>query len=152
MKAKKQGSISICNVICVISLAILLILQFTPFWELNGSGTSIGGYVWLPLDHPELTAYLQSATHPDFKVDTLVMTTVCQTILSIIGVIVWLRNRESIIVSAFAAVCGIGTMWSFLSKPALQLGVNWYIYLILGIVLLVFGIIGILTYKKQRKS
>ena len=152
MKTKKYPSVTLCNAICIILLAALLILQFTPFWELNGQQISIGGYIWFPTSHENLTSHFQEAINADFKVDSLVLASLIQLLLPAAGIGLLIYNRESIFVPVCTAVCGAGTVWSYLSKAAFRLGYNWYLYLVLGIILMVAAIASVyLRYKHPER-
>ena len=152
MKIKKYPSLTLCNAICVILLAAVLILQFAPFSELNGQQTSIGAYIWLPSDHEDLTSHFQEVINADFKVDSLVLSSLIQLLLPAVGIGLLIYNRESLCIPICAAVCGVGTAWSFLSKAAFRLGNNWYLYLALGIILIVVAIASVyLRYKHPER-
>lgn len=152
MRIKKYPSVTLCNAVCVMLMAVLLILQFTPFWELDGQQISIGGYIWFPTSHENLTAHFQEVIAPGFKVDSLVLSSLVQLLLPAAGIGLLIYNRESIFVPVCAAVCGAGTIWAFLSKAAFRLGYNWYLYLVLGIILMVAAIASVyLRYKHPER-
>lgn len=152
MRIKKYPSVTLCNVVCVILMAVLLIFQFSPFWELDGQKISIGGYIWFPTSHENLTAHFQEVIAPGFKVDSLVLSSLVQLLLPAAGIGLLIYNRESIFVPVCTAVCGAGTVWSFLSKAAFRLGYNWYLYLVLGIILMVAAIASVyLRYKHPER-
>jgi len=152
MRIKKYPSVKLCNVVCVILMAVLLILQFTPFWELDGQQISIGGYIWFPTSHEDLTSHFQEAINADFKVDSLVLSSLIQLLLPAVGIGLLIYNRESLCIPICAAVCGVGTAWSFLSKAAFRLGNNWYLYLVLGIVLMLVAVASVyLRYKHPER-
>ena len=152
MRIKKYPSVTLCNVVCVMLMAVLLILQFTPFWELDGQQISIGEYIWFPTSHENLTAHFQEAIAPGFKIDSLVLSSLVQLLLPAVGIGLLIYNRESIFVPVCTAVCGAGTVWSYLSKAAFRLGNNWYLYLVLGIILMVAAIASVyLRYKHPER-
>ena len=151
MRIKKYPSVTLCNVVCVILMAVLLILQFTPFWELNGQQISIGGYIWFPTDHEDLTAHFREVVAPDFKVDSLVLSSLIQLLLPAVGIGLLIYNRESLYIPVCAAVCGAGTLCSFLFKSAYQQGVHWYLYPVLSVILLIAAIVSVyVRYKKPK--
>ena len=152
MRIKKYPSVTLCNVVYVILMAVLLILQFTPFWELDGQQISIGGYIWFPTSHEDLTAHFQEVVAPDFKVDSLVISSLIQLLLPAAGIALLLYDKESIYIPICSAVCGIGLLWSYLSKPVFRLGSNWMIYPVLSAILLLSALIAIYVRKKQLGS
>lgn len=149
MKSKKFPSVKLCSAICALLMAILLILQFVPYWELDGQQVSIGGYIWFPSEHADLTAHFQEMVSPDFKVDSLVLSSILQMAIPVAGIIFFMHNRESIFAQICTAACGLVGLWSYLSKPAFQLGTNWYFNLILAAVLLAAAIISIFVRYKH---
>ena len=151
MRIKKYPSVTLCNVVCVMLMAVLLILQFSPFWELNGQQISIGGYIWFPTSHENLTAHFQEVIAPGFKVDSLVLSSLVQLLLPAVGIGLLIYNRESLYIPVCAAVCGTGTLCSFLFKTAFQQGVHWYLYPVLAVILLIAAIVSVyVRYKKPE--
>ena len=45
---KKKGSVKGLNLVCAVLMAVLLALQFVPFWTVEDSQVSISSYVWFP--------------------------------------------------------------------------------------------------------
>lgn len=152
MKIKKYPSVALCNAACAILMVALLILQFTPFWELDGQQISIGGYIWFPTDHEDLTTHFREVVAPDFKVDSLVLSSLIQLLLPAAGIALLLYDKESIYIPICSAVCGIGLLWSYLSKPVFRLGSSWMIYPVLSAILLLSALIAIYVRKKQLGS
>ena len=151
MKIKKYPSVALCNAVCAILMVVLLIIQFTPFWELDGQQISIGGYIWFPTDHEDLTAHFREVVAPDFKVDSLVFSSLIQLLLPAAGIGLLIYNRESLYIPVCAAVCGAGTLCSFLFKTAFQQGVQWYLYPVLAVILLIAAIVSVyVRYKKPE--
>ena len=151
MRIKKYPSVTLCNVVCVILMVALLILQFTPFWELDGQQISIGGYIWFPTSHEDLTSHFQEAINADFKVDSLVLSSLAQLLLPAAGIGLLIYNRESLYIPVCAAVCGAGTLCSFLFKTAFQQGVHWYLYPVLAVILLIAASVSVyVRYKKPE--
>lgn len=150
MKGNKLPSVVVCNAVCVLLLAVLLVLQFTPFWELDGQQISIGSYIWFPTEHSDLTGYIQEETvNPDYRIDSLVLPSIVQLVIPAAGIFLFLYNREGIFVQICAAVSGLVGIWSFLCKPAFRLGTIWYVHLILVILLLIAGIVSLVIRKKH---
>jgi len=152
MKTKKYPSVTLCNATCAILMVALLILQFTPFWKLDGQQISIGGYIWFPTDHEDLTAHFREVVAPDFKVDSLVLSSLIQLLLPAAGIALLLYDKESIYIPICSAVCGIGLLWTYLSKPVFRLGSSWMIYPVLSAILLLSALIAIYVRKKHLGS
>ena len=137
------------NAFCALLLAILVVLQFVPFWELNGEQVSINGYVWLPTEHAELTAHFVAAVSPEFKVDSLVLSSLLQLVVPVAGIVLFLYNRESIFVPCCTAAAGLGGIWSYLCKPAFRLGMNWQIHFAFAVLLLAVALLPIVVRLKK---
>lgn len=150
MNTTQTSHIKHYNAFCALLMAMLIVLQFVPFWELDGQSVSISGYIWFPLDHAELTAHFTEAINPDFKVDSLVLSSLLQLVVPAVGIVLFLYNRESIFVTCCTAAAGLGGIWSFLSKPAFRLGMNWQIHCAFAIALLVAALISVLARWKKR--
>lgn len=152
MKMKHYPSVTLCNVLCVILMAVILVLQFTPFWELNGQQVSIGSYIWFPLDHEDLTVHIQETVQPDFQVNSLVISALCQLILPVAGAFLLLGSREGIGVPICAAVCGAATLLGFLTEPVFRMGICWAVYPVLAVLMLAAAVISICVRRNQSEE
>ena len=133
------------NAFCVLLLAILVVLQFVPFWELNGAQVSISGYIWFPLDHVELTAQFVETVSPEFRVDSLVLSSLLLLVVPGAGIVLFLYDRESIFVPCCTAAAGAGGVWSYLCKPAFRFGMNWSMHFAFAILLFAVAMIPIVV-------
>ena len=141
MNTMQTSHINRYNAFCALLLAILVVLQFVPFWELNGEQVSISGYVWLPTEHTELTSYFADKISPEFKVDSLVLSSLLQLVVPVAGIVLFLYDRESIFVPCCTAAAGAGGVWSFLCKPAFRFGMNWPMHFAFTILLFAVAMI-----------
>ena len=57
---KKSGTVKGLNLLCAVLCAVLLALQFVPFWAEEDGQVSIGGYIWFPSDHKTLDSQLSA--------------------------------------------------------------------------------------------
>ena len=151
MKNIKEKQIKACNLLCVLLLAVMLVTQFTPFWELDGQTTSISSYVWLPSDHADLTAHFEQSVGSDYTINTMVLPSVFQLILPVLGIILFFNNREGIFTSIISMCAGAAGIWTYLCKPAFRLGA-WQVPFAVSIILLAASIIAIIMYSKQSKD
>ena len=138
------------NAFCALLLAVLVVLQFVPFWELNGDQVSISGYIWFPLDHAELTTHFTEVITPEFKVDSLVLSSLLLLVVPAVGVVLFLYNRESTFVPCCTAATGLGGIWTYLCKPAFRLGMNWTMHFAFAILLLAAALVPIVARLRNR--
>lgn len=148
MNTTQTSHIKQYNTVCAFLMVVLIVLQFVPFWELDGQRVSICGYIWLPLDYAELTAHFTEAVNPDFTVDSLVLSSLLQLVVPATGIALFLYNRESVIVPYCTAAAGLVGVWPFLSKSVFRLGMNWQIHFTFATALLVAAVITLLVRRK----
>lgn len=154
MKTKATSPLSLCNICCAVLALILLILQFTPFWT-PGEGAapvSIGGYVWFPTEHADLTSYIQQNTDSAFTINAIVIPAVLMLALSAAGAVLGVLKRDEFWAGVFPIACGISGLWGFLSQPALRLGSTWVLQLVLCILMLALGVFGMVKESQASRS
>ncbi|MBR5547182.1 MAG: hypothetical protein IKU70_09435 [Clostridia bacterium] len=141
------------NVICAVLMAILLVLQFVPFWHYGeaGESCSISGYIWFPSDHKELESWLISQAE-DHDLNSFVGMPILVLVLSVVGSIFCLLKADQNWVGLFPLACGAAGAVAYLTIPALRLGVGWTWHLLLCIVLAVLGGYGLMQQVKEMKS
>ena len=144
---------SLCNFICVLLMFVLLVFQFTPFWNIEGEtaeAVSIGSYVWFPTDNGALDDYLKERVGNDFAVESILAMPLVTLFLGIIGMVVCLVKADKFYSCLIPAVVGLVGTVAFLTTPALQLGSGWVMQLILYIVTLAVSVTGIVFSVKDR--
>lgn len=148
-KAKIIGLISIVVMVAV------LVIQFLPFWYYEGTSTSIQMYVWFPEKCKSLTKLLQEILGKSYAVGNIVLGPIALLVGSVVGIVLSVLGKKGkpILAKAVPMVCGIVGVYGFLSQPALQLGSNWVLYLILSILLaLVCGVAAVLEILYGKRS
>ena len=141
------------NVICAVLMAILLVLQFVPFWHYGeaGENCSIGGYVWFPSDHKELESWITSQAE-DHDLNRFVGMPSLVLVLSIVGSIFCLVKADQNWVGLFTLACGAAGAVAYLTIPALQLGTGWAWHLLLCIVLAMLGVYELTQQVQEIKK
>ena len=151
MKTNRINTTQIVSFICAALSFLIVILQFTPFWQFDGGSVSIASYIWFPTDHSEVTDYLTGVLGNDYSINQIVVMHVLQLVLGVGGAVLCLMKSSSPLVVLVPAVTGAVGIWGFLSKPAYRLGGNWVFQLIIGIVLTVFAIVSLVYHLKKKQ-
>lgn len=153
---KKENKTKIINYICAAMLFVLFITQLLPFWKCSNCKehkdvdrtVSIAEYVWLPEHHKPITkgmtdvyleAYGQDYTGENgkkysFAVDDILVPLVVIFVGSAVGaVLCCVFSKNSLLAIIPAVVGGVGIYW-YLSCPAMKVGDNWVLHLIVAII------------------
>ena len=151
MKTNRISTTQIASFICAALSLLIVILQFTPFWQFDGGSVSIASYISFPTDHKEVTDYLTATLGDGYSINQIVVMHVLQLVLGVAGAVLCLMKSSSPLVVLVPAVTGAVGIWGFLSKPAYRLGGNWVFQLIIGIVLTVFAIVSLVYHLKKKQ-
>ena len=173
---KKINIKRLCNCLCGFMCLLMLITQFMPFWTCSNCKdhkeadkvVSIAEYTWLPDHHSPITkgmtavykeAYGADYTREDgkrfsFELNDIITPLVIILIGSVVGTVLGLAfSRKSIVSVITAIVGGVGTYWYF-TCPAMHVGANWQIHLIVAEIALSVAILAMVypiavAVKKQ---
>ena len=146
IRSNKGMAINVC---CAALMAILLFLQFVPFWYYGEAGetSSISSYIWFPSDHKELESWLTSQAE-NHDLNSFVAMPILTLVLSAIGTIFCLMKAQNGWTALLPATCGtVGTL-TYLTSPALQLGSGWTWHLLLCIAVGALGVVGLIQQVK----
>lgn len=145
---------SVCNLICALLLAVLLVLHFTPFWTYgeNGETSAIQGYIWFPSDHGELEKYFEEATGADHDINSILGMPILVLLLGTVGALFCLIKSDQMWTAIFPVACGVSGLWGYLSKAVFKLGTNWGLHLTLCIALIAMGAISLVIGYKDMKN
>lgn len=153
MKRNKIDLTRVINIACAVLMLALLICQFVPFWSLGDQQASIGGYIWFPEHHGDLTAHFQKTLNDRaFDAGDIVGTNIMIIVASVIGVIFCLKNAEDAWPAIFPAVCGIAGLYGCIAKPVFRLGAMWPLHLVLSIVMLALAVVSLLCWIKGKPT
>ena len=152
---KKLTITSLCNFVCAVLLLATLVMQFQPFWTCEDcashKGTtedvSIAEYFWLPKHHDELTEdmtdlykenYGKNYRDPNgkkfkFRPNEILLTALTAFVGSIAGIICCVLLRKKFWVAGIPLAVGIAGIVGFTTCPALQIGKNAQIHLIIAV-------------------
>lgn len=144
MNSQKTKLVKILSVVCVLLMVAMFVLQFIPFWSIPGEtaeddiSLSISEYVWFPTENGDLTDYLEDEID-DYTVNSIVLPCVVLLVAPFLTAVIFLINKDNLVVPALTAIAGIIGVWGFLAKPALQYGSIWPVYLVLSILMIAAG-------------
>ena len=145
-----EGRTKVFNYVCAGLTLILLVLQFTPFWNYNGQSASINGYVWLKPQDTTILSWFTSQLGTSVNVNSVVISSVLILLLGAAGVILCVMKSHISLIAllpASASLCGI---YAFALKPVFRLGSTWIIQLVLCIAILAAAILTIAgSFKKE---
>jgi len=156
MMEKLKGSTKTFSMICAALMAVLLVLQFIPFWHFSDgeaqAAVSISSYVWFPADYGNVDDYLGEAIE-DYSINDMLMTPILLLVLCAVGVVLCLLKAGNPLVLVVPLVAGLAGTIGYLTAPALQMGGNWIVHLLLSILLLAAAAAGlVLNWKDSRAS
>lgn len=143
------------SVLCAAVLLVMIVLQFVPYWnfatEAGDAACSVNGYVWLPDQHEDLTAYLQGQLGADFTVDRVYAMPAIQLVTGVLGIAFALLKPALPVGGICACACGIAGLWGYLTNPALRLGGGWALHLIVSALVIAAGVLSIVSYFKGEE-
>lgn len=140
----------ICNYLCIAMMAILLILQFTPFWSYDGGNASIQSYIWFPDNYKPLTEMLQTEFGKDYNVAKIVFPMVAILLTTAAGIVLSIVKSDNPAVKIIPIAGTLIGIYGFLSKPDLRLGSTWVIQLVLCIAVIVSAALTIFFNIKEE--
>ena len=163
---KKLTITSLCNFVCAVLLLVTLVMQFQPFWTCEDckshkdttKDVSIAEYFWLPRHHDELAEdmtdlykeiYGNNYRDPNgkkfkFRANEVLATALAASVGSVAGILCCVLLRKKFWVSAIPLAVGIAGVLGFTTCPALQIGKNAQIHLIIAIVVTVVAAISLI--------
>lgn len=154
MKMENAKLTKVMNIACAVLALVLLVMQFTPFWYMGEETepVSIGGYVWFPSDHGEVTSYLQEQVSSDFKINDVIAMPILVLLLGAATIVVCIWQMNNPLVGLLPIACGLSGVWGFLAKAAFRLGSTWGFQFALCIGLIALGAVAlVMGLKKEAK-
>ena len=151
---KNINKTQLCNYVCAFMCLLVLITQFLPFWNCSNCKdhkdadkvVSIAEYVWFPDHHKPITkgmtdVYLEEYGEDltdergkkfKFAIDDIVFPCIVIFAGSIVGLALSLAFSQRAISGVITAIVGVvGTYW-YLTCPAMKVGANWQIHLVVA--------------------
>lgn len=155
MKHNLKKPIRILSWTCIAMLAVLLVFQFIPFWEVDGQSLSIASYIWFPVDHEDLTMQLKATIGQNYNILSIVASHATILLLGIAGVIMGIWKTDGVGAPLCALLSGIMGTCGYYGRVAYQLGSNWRLHGVVSIVLLIVAVVTVglklMEYLQHRK-
>lgn len=126
----------ICNYVGIALMALLLLLQFMPFWD----GVSIQSYIWFPKEYTVIDSYIASQVGGDYNINSIIWIPIIILVFTVVGIVLSLIMSDNIFVGLVPLVCGLAGVYGYLVKAPLQLGTNWSIHLAVCAILVFIAI------------
>lgn len=145
-KAKLYQRISAFFTLC------LTILQFTPFWKLDGYSLSINKYVWIECNNSEIESWFSSQLGNATNINSFVITAVLVLVFSVIGILLFLTKPNSSLGAVCSVIAALSAIYAFAFKPAFRLGETWVLQLILSVVIIVISAALLALRYKDRSA
>lgn len=132
MKTRSTNLVQACNIVSAVTLLLIAVYQFLPFWFDGNVVASIQDYVWFPKEYKELTSYFKEVTgDPAFRVNDITLMPVLILAGSVLGILFCTLKSRSIVSAVFPAACGIIGIYGYLSSPVFQVFEYWWIHVAL---------------------
>ena len=150
-----KGKTKEFSLVCAALMAILLVLQFMPFWHFadgeEQAAVSISSYIWFPADNGGVDDYLSAAIE-DFSINQMLVTPILLLVLCAVGVVFCLMRAGSLPVLLLPLAAGLTGVIGYLTTPALQLGGNWLLHLLISALLLLASAAGMILNQKESRA
>ena len=170
---KELNKTHLMNYVCAILLVLLFATQFLPFWNCTADckdhkdiekTVSIAEYVWLPDHHKPITkgmsdvymeAHGEDFTREDgkkfkFELNDIAAPLVVMFAGSVVGAVLCVMYSKRMLPAFIPLlVGGIGVYW-YLTCPAMQIGQNWVLHLILAVLTLVAALMTIVLHIRVK--
>lgn len=124
---KRFGTVKSLNLLCALLCAVLLVLQFVPFWAEGDGQVSISGYIWFPSDHKTLDSQL-SAEIEGYSINDAVPMAVLLLVLSVAGIVLCILKMNNALSALVPLACGLVGTFGYLLHPAYRMGSGWQLH------------------------
>lgn len=124
---KKSGTVKGLNLLCALLCAVLLVLQFVPFWAEGDGQVSISGYIWFPSDHKTLDSQL-SAEIEGYSINDAVPMAVLLLVLGVAGIVLCILKMNNALSALVPLACGLVGTFGYLLHPAYRMGSGWQLH------------------------
>ena len=148
---KKLPSLSAVGAVCALSMVLLLIFQFLPFWNTGTDAVSISQYIWFPSDHTDVTALISPFAQAQHPINDFVTPCVLVLLLSAVAAVTYLFSRRNILVPACTLGGSLAGIWCCL-KATFRLGNLWVPILILSLIGAAASVFAFFIYIQERRE
>ncbi len=177
---KKDKKIIVCNLITAVLLVVLLVTQFLPFWSCVDCKTcgeagepSISAYIWFPEKHKPITKDMTQVFKDHygedlkdekgkafkFNANDVAFSPVVLLVFAAAGLVLCVIKANKYIVSILPLISGAVGAWGYLTNPALMIGKNSTLHLVVCILVVVSSlvpfvlqVVKVIGEKKAKKA
>jgi len=139
----------IANITAICLMALLLLLQFTPYWQFEGGSCSILGYVYMPRDHADFAAWVETQTGAPANPNDIVTGPIFLFFLLVAGIVLCVIKNEHWVGGLLPIAAGATGLWTYM-QPIAQLGASFGLHMTLCAAILVVGIVAAIPKLKQE--
>lgn len=150
MKKNTIPSWKTCIAICAVMMLALLILQFIPFWNVDGTNVSIAGYIGFPGDCPEMETYLTAQVGEDYIINEVFVAPLTLLLVSLAGIVIAIITKCHQATILCSTYCGAAGIWMIASSKAFRLGSCWQLILVLSILTLAASLLALILFLYHR--
>ncbi|MBE5818891.1 MAG: hypothetical protein E7312_07540 [Clostridiales bacterium] len=137
MKTEKNA---LLRTLCIVLLAVLLILQFLPYWHIDDESASIHTLVWLPNNYQGILTNFKTLAGPSFKMDSWVWIPIILLLTEVLGIFFLISRPESFYGYVLAVACGVVGSIAYIADIVLHSGSIWYIHFAICVLITVMAI------------
>ena len=131
-------------------MLVIIVLQFFPFWNVDGKSISVAAYMWWPEKNAELTTFMRTElANPQFDVRNILNAAFFQLASAGFGIYWYLTKKNNPAIVVVPIVCAVFGITAYLFNPAYRYGGNWVIQLVINVVLLVLSVIKLVKILKN---
>ena len=148
---KKSGTVKGLNLLCAVLCAVLLVLQFVPFWAEGDGQVSIGGYIWFPSDHKTLDSQL-TAEIEGYSIGDAVPLAVLLLVLSAVGIVLCILKMNNALSALVPLVCGLIGTFGYLLQPAYRMGAGWQLHCLVCVAMAALAAVALATGLRRMRQ
>ena len=148
----KKKLVKWMNVLSIAAMLILVICQFTPYWQYEGGSGSINGYIWFPSHHTQLASYLEESVGTAVEMNDVIGMPILILVLAVIGLICCFRYFDGPATAIIAVIAGIVGLWGYLSGSIYSLGSPYGLHIALCAIILILELVGTAAYVISQKQ
>lgn len=148
---KKSGTVKGLNLLCAVLCAVLLVLQFVPFWAEGDGQVSIGGYIWFPSDHKTLDSQL-TAEIEGYSIGDAVPLAVLLLVLSAVGIVLCILKMNNALSALVPLACGLVGTVGYLIQPAFRMGAGWQLHCLVCVAMAALAAVTLATGLRRMRQ
>ena len=150
MQTKKDKLDVIIRWSSIVLMLVIIVLQFLPFWNIDGKSISVASYVWWPEKNAELTTFMRTELgNPQFDVRNILNQAFFQLVSAGFGIFWYLTKKDSPMIAVVPFICAILGITAYLFNPPYRYGGNWILQLVINVVLLALAVIKLVKVFKN---